>query len=80
MNQPHFPWRSSRGRRHIPWEKISSRDFGINLIDTPDNPTTTLTITGDLAPIDSDPNTPGAQVQYDGKTVEDRRDVLKYIN
>jgi Ca2+-binding RTX toxin-like protein len=46
-------------------DDFQSGDFGINLIDTPDDPTTTLTITGDLAPVDSDPNTPGVQIQYD---------------
>ncbi|MBP7526325.1 MAG: hypothetical protein KA801_00265 [Syntrophorhabdaceae bacterium] len=40
-------------------------DFGTSLVDVPDDPSTTLTITGDLAPIDSDPNTPGVQIQYD---------------
>ncbi|MBP7528661.1 MAG: hypothetical protein KA801_12085 [Syntrophorhabdaceae bacterium] len=53
------------GTKVILNEDFQWGDFGINLIDVPDNPTTTLTITGDLAPIDFDPNTPGAQVQYD---------------
>jgi len=46
-------------------EGSSPDDFGINLIDAPDDPSTTLTTTGDLAPIDFDPNTPGVQIQYD---------------
>jgi Ca2+-binding RTX toxin-like protein len=51
-------------------EDFESGDFGINLLDTPTDPTTTLTITGDLAPLNDpaqydalgnvivDPNTP----------------------
>lgn len=46
-------------------EDFESGDFGINLIDIPDTPTTTLTITGDLTPVDHDLSTPGIQTQVD---------------
>ena len=40
-------------------------DFGINLINTPTNPVTDNPITGDLTPVDFDPNTDGIQTQKD---------------
>jgi Ca2+-binding RTX toxin-like protein len=36
-------------------EGSDPEDFGINLLDTPTDPTTTLTLTGDLAPLDDPP-------------------------
>ena len=46
-------------------DNFQSGDFGINLINEPTNPTTDNTITGDLTPVDFDPNTEGIQTQTD---------------
>jgi Ca2+-binding RTX toxin-like protein len=39
--------------------------LGIQLLDAPTAPQPTLTIVGDLTPIDADPETPGVQYSYD---------------
>ncbi len=44
---------------------LAAGDFGINLIDVPENPETTQTILGDLTPVDFDPDAEGIQMQYD---------------
>jgi Ca2+-binding RTX toxin-like protein len=60
-------------------------DYGIEFEDAPTAPQTTRTITGDLTPVDHDPNTPGVQFDYDDlgnvvtnptQPMPDRADVL----
>jgi len=58
-------------------ENFQSGQFGIDLIDAPtistSLPTTTRTIVGDFDPLDTDPGTPGVQIDYDelGNVIQD---------
>ncbi|MEW6677070.1 MAG: hypothetical protein AB1421_04040 [Pseudomonadota bacterium] len=46
-------------------DDFQSGDFGIHLFDNTAAPETTLTLHGDLAPIDQDPGKPGLQLGHD---------------